>query len=460
MATKPVTNSSRRSISSNNYNPTGRREDINPARLAEELSYHENKPNIVRQQVVKTELNVKPPATSLASYLADIIGLGEDGENGALLYHYSEETNGFEPAPEDYANSPDREFFEKAFSTVTYVKDSALISGLKPNDIVSGQYSKNDSFDDFFPLDTLGTIAQTIETAATALNAYANGIPLSSTASISQNQNCSASVDTDFSYFAEPCDGILTSGFGMRTAPAGPKKGSEKFHAGIDLAKAVNTPIYAVYDGKVVSENAASLDKERAGGNLNNQQNLAMGALKISHSIVNPPKNRKISVVKDGTGNEVELKSGTYHSVYLHLTRIVVKSGQDVKTGDLVGYMGGGDSPYVIGSGKSNGIILSTGPHLHFELHCDDGVFDPYSVVGWGSQTKGNQRCTTTEIENAKLQEQYYSFDGSQAPTEQAFETTYTSAAERFASGDYAGGLDLVSSANKNADYNRMLTGG
>ena len=59
MATKPVTNSSRRSITSNNYNPTGRSTDINPARLAEELSYHENKPNFIRQQVVKTELNVK-----------------------------------------------------------------------------------------------------------------------------------------------------------------------------------------------------------------------------------------------------------------------------------------------------------------------------------------------------------------------------------------------------------------
>jgi murein DD-endopeptidase MepM/ murein hydrolase activator NlpD len=445
MANKPVTNSSRRNISSNNYNPTGRSEDINPARLAEELSYHENKPNFIRQQVVKTQLNVKPPATSISSYLADIVGLGNDGENGALLYHYSEETNGFEPPPEDYANSPNKDFFEKAFTTVSYIKDSGLVSGLKSNDIVVGQYSKNDSFDDFIPLDTLGTIAQAIEASISTLEAFSNGVPLASTASVSTNQNCSASIDTDFAFFAEPCDGTLTSGFGMRTSPAGPNRGKERFHAGIDLAKSVNTPMYAVYDGTVAFENRSSLDSERATDStaLSNQANLQLGKVTIKHNIVNVPKDRKISVIKDGKGTETSFEAGSYESRYLHLTRITVSSGQNVKTGDLIGYMGGGDDPYVIGTGKLNGAIQSTGPHLHFELHYPSGgVFDPYSVVGWGKNTKGNQRCTTPEIEAQKKADQLAqaaSEEAAKKQEEKLAEEKYNNVKEKFASGDYAG---------------------
>ncbi len=445
MATKPVTNSSRRSITSNNYNPTGRSTDINPARLAEELSYHENKPNFIRQQVIKTELNVKPPASSIASYLADIVGIGQDGENGALLYHYSEETNGFEPPPESYANSPNKEFFEKAFTTVSYIKDSSLISGLKPNDIVVGQYSKNDSFDDFIPLDTLGTIAQAIEASVSTLEAFSNGVPLASTASVSTNQNCSASVDTDFAFFAEPCDAVLTSGFGMRTAPAGPNRGQQRFHGGIDLAKAINTPIYAVYDGTIGFENRSSLEKERSADSntLSSQANLQLGKVIIKHNIVNVPKDKKISVIKDGKGTEISFEAGIYESHYLHLTRIMVSSGQSVRTGDLIGYMGGGDSPYVIGTGKLNGAIQSTGPHLHFELHYPDGgVFDPYSVTGWGKNTKGNQRCTTPEIEaqkKAELLARAASEEAARKEEQKQAEEKYNNIKEKFFSGDYAG---------------------
>lgn len=402
MAQKPSINPSRRSITSNNYNPTGRSTDINPARLAEELSYHENKPNFIRQQVVKTELNVSPPASSVVSQLANLFGFGDDGENGALLYHYSEETNGFEPPPESYANSPNREFFEKAFTTVTYVNESNMISGLKPNDIVVGQYSKNDSFDDFIPLNILGTIAEAIESTVGALQAFSEGVPLAASGTISDNQNCSASMGGDFAYFAEPCNALLTSTFGVRTHPI---RHVLQFHAGIDLAKAINTPIYAVYDGTIVEENGALLESERRLGSdvLNGTQSLAMGKVLISHNIINVQRDKKIRVIKDGKGSDMELKPGTYSTLYLHLTKIVVKGGQTVKTGDLIGYMGGGENPYVIGSGKTNGTVLSTGPHLHFELHHPEGgVLDPYSVTGWGKNTVGGQRCTTPEIEAQK----------------------------------------------------------
>lgn len=405
MAQKPSINPSRRSITSNNYNPTGRSTDINPARLAEELSYHENKPNFIRQQVVKTELNVSPPASSVVSQLANLFGFGDDGENGALLYHYSEETNGFEPPPESYANSPNREFFERAFTTVTYIKESSMISNLKPNDIVVGQYSKNDSFDDFIPLDVLGTIAQTIESAVGALQAFSEGVPVSSTASISDSQNCSASMGNDFAYFAEPCSANLTSGFGMRTHPI---RKTEKFHAGIDLAAALRTPIYAAYDGTVVQANGDVLDKERLKSpkELEGTPDLSMGKIIISHDIINAPKDKKVTVVSDGKAEEKSLEAGKYSTFYLHLTSIVVKSGQKVKTGDLIGYMGGGEKPYIVGSGKSGGTVLSTGPHLHFELHHPTGgVLDPYGVVGWGKTTTGGQRCTTPEIEAQKAAE-------------------------------------------------------
>src|SRR3989338_4895628 len=53
-------------------------------------------------------------------------------------------------------------------------------------------------------------------------------------------------------------------------------------------------------------------------------------------------------------------------SIYAHLSASVVKTGQNVKRGEIIGYSGG--YPRVYGSGNS------TGPHLHIGLYASQGV--------------------------------------------------------------------------------------
>lgn len=86
-----------------------------------------------------------------------------------------------------------------------------------------------------------------------------------------------------------------------------------------------------------------------------------------------------LSGVVEGTGNTDEQK-GCYSygrwilirhgnglsTVYAHLSAVVVQKGQEVGTGQLIGYSGG--TPRVFGSG------YSTGPHLHLGLFASQGV--------------------------------------------------------------------------------------
>jgi hypothetical protein len=117
-----------------------------------------------------------------------------------------------------------------------------------------------------------------------------------------------------------PADGILSSGFGWRRDPF---TRSPKWHAGLDIANSVGTPVFAVADGTVVR-----------------------------------------SEYSQGYGNMVELDHGFgIHTRYGHFSRRKVDVGQRVERGDLVGMMGS--------TGRS------TGPHVHFEVRIDGSAHDP-----------------------------------------------------------------------------------
>lgn len=63
-------------------------------------------------------------------------------------------------------------------------------------------------------------------------------------------------------------------------------------------------------------------------------------------------------------GNKVVIKHGEkYLSIYGHCDKILVKSGQPVRRGQMIALVGS--------SGKS------TGPHLHYELHFAGRIVDP-----------------------------------------------------------------------------------
>ena len=113
----------------------------------------------------------------------------------------------------------------------------------------------------------------------------------------------------------------LSSGFGLRTHPIYKVK---KMHPGIDFAASIGTPIYATADGTV----------------------------------------EQVSVKFSGYGKMVEIDHGFgYRTRYAHMHGFAVRSGQSVKRGDLIGYVG------------NTG--MSTAPHLHYEVLINGGQVNP-----------------------------------------------------------------------------------
>ena len=120
-----------------------------------------------------------------------------------------------------------------------------------------------------------------------------------------------------------PVNGRVTSGFGSRFHPI---LGYRRMHAGLDLAASYGSPIAAAADGRVVSSGWSG-----GYGNL----------VKIAHA-------------------------GGIQTMYGHMSRIVAHSGEMVRQGQIIGYVG------------STG--LSTGPHLHYEVLKNGSPVNPTSV--------------------------------------------------------------------------------
>lgn len=106
-------------------------------------------------------------------------------------------------------------------------------------------------------------------------------------------------------------DYTMSSGYGYRRDPI---YGTAKFHEGLDFAAATGTPVFATADAKV-----------------------------------------EVAERKGGYGNCIDLDHGyNYKTRYAHLSQILVRPGQEVKRGEMIGKVGS--------TGKS------TGSHLHYEV--------------------------------------------------------------------------------------------
>ncbi len=120
-----------------------------------------------------------------------------------------------------------------------------------------------------------------------------------------------------------PVSGHVTSGFGSRFHPI---LGYQRFHAGLDLAAPMGSPIVAAADGRVVT----------AGWH-------------------------------GGYGRLVAIAhAGGVETMYGHMSRIAAAAGSYVRQGQIIGYVG------------SSG--LSTGPHLHYEVLKNGRPVNPASV--------------------------------------------------------------------------------
>lgn len=138
-----------------------------------------------------------------------------------------------------------------------------------------------------------------------------------------------------------PLDSIfITQRFG-NTAFARSGAYNGKGHNGVDFRAAQGTPVKAILAGTV--EGTGNTDE------------------------MNAQLRREGKPICGSYGRWILINHNNgLTSVYAHLSAAIVRMGQGVKTGEIVGYSGG--QPGVNGSG------YSTGPHLHLGLFASQGV--------------------------------------------------------------------------------------
>ena len=113
----------------------------------------------------------------------------------------------------------------------------------------------------------------------------------------------------------------IASGYGYRIHPI---YKTRKLHTGMDFSAKIGTPIYATGNGKI----------------------------------------SKVRRSRKGYGNHVIIEHGYgYKTLYAHMTKYIVKKGQAVKRGEVIGYVG------------STG--TSVAPHLHYEVHKNGKKINP-----------------------------------------------------------------------------------
>lgn len=121
-----------------------------------------------------------------------------------------------------------------------------------------------------------------------------------------------------------PVNGSITSPFGLREHP---KTMVEEFHSGIDITASAGSPVKATADGIV-----------------------------------------SFSGWNGGSGNLVVLEHGFgYSTFYAHNKMNLVKVGQKVRRGDVIGYIGSTGS--------------ATGPHVHYEIWKDGNPVNPKNYI-------------------------------------------------------------------------------
>jgi len=123
----------------------------------------------------------------------------------------------------------------------------------------------------------------------------------------------------------------ITSKFGYRFHPVLKRK---EFHRGLDMRAEMKTPVYATADGII---EYAGLHKKSGYG--------------------------RLVIINNNYG---------FKTYFGHLNKIVVKSKQFVRKGDLIAYTGN--------SG------MSSGPHLHYEIRFMSNPLNPFWFVKWNSK--------------------------------------------------------------------------
>jgi murein DD-endopeptidase MepM/ murein hydrolase activator NlpD len=148
-------------------------------------------------------------------------------------------------------------------------------------------------------------------------------------------------------------------------------------HRGIDYSAPTGTPIYAAGDGRIVQSSSSS-----------------------------------------SNGNFVVIEhNGTYSTKYLHMQKRAVNSGQRVKQGQVIGYVG------------STG--YATGPHLHYEFLVNGVHTNPATIASKLPKADriaaGEQRRFSEQVRNLQTQFAAYGQQNNMTASEDTQEAVDTS---------------------------------
>ena len=151
---------------------------------------------------------------------------------------------------------------------------------------------------------------------------------------------------------AIPVEGNLTQGSGYTKFAKNGYRG--QFHNGVDIGAPIGTPIVAPEDGTVIVTG--------------NQDNYCRKAAYGRFVVLKHPDNLT--------------------TLYGHLSQIIVKKGDTVKKGDIIGYVG--RTGY------------ATGPHLHFTVYAGPTFYMGFSR-GCGSMPYGGDLDPTDYLDMTQL---------------------------------------------------------
>ncbi len=136
------------------------------------------------------------------------------------------------------------------------------------------------------------------------------------------------------------------------------REGGRRSHRGVDVESVLGEPVRAVADGRV---NFAGVDLpgSRSNENMTPEQIEAVPRQSLGNG------GRYVCILHRPSG---EGALPWVRSCYMHLEDVEVRWGQEVRRGERIGTVG------------RTGMI-SSAPHLHFELHGPEGLMDPSEVL-------------------------------------------------------------------------------
>lgn len=242
------------------------------------------------------------------------INLGANASRNARLQRLELENKGLREKVDFYSASVD--------SIYAKLDSISIRTDVEARDLPSLSFGKNQQSTDFTYDPALKGKITILETKLAVILQQVN--PETNFYTPTLDELASGDLPPDYMPSIYPTFGRISDGWGLRVHPI---SNSIEFHYGIDIANQAGTPVYSTATGTVVTT-----DFDTGYG--------------------------KRIVINHGNG---------YTTLYAHLYSYMVRVGDTVGKGQIIGLMG------------SSGI--STGPHLHYEVLNNSGKVNPTAYL-------------------------------------------------------------------------------